>query len=181
MDTLNDKPSRTTTLVLLALGFAGLLFVWLQFLPLEQIMTEGGGYGIVHYELAFTPARVAAIHSTWGPQARHAALQSLLIDYAFMPAYGFFFGMLTLLIARAQSERWRNIGLWIVVGCFAAAVLDALENAMLLITLQSSSIPSLPPLIAGLAATLKFVLLVIPVLYWAASLIRWNILRLRRR
>jgi hypothetical protein len=180
MDTLNEKPSRLVTLILLAVGFVAMLLVWFQFLPLEDVMTERGGYGIVEYELAFTPAKVAVIHSTWEPEARHAALQSLLIDFAFMPAYALFFGMLTLIIARAQTGRWRTVGLWIVAGCFTAALLDALENVMLLITLQASAIPALPPLIAGIAATLKFGLLVIAIVYWAASLIRWNIRRLRR-
>jgi hypothetical protein len=181
MNILIDKPSRTVTLLLLAVSFVAMLFVWFQFLPLEDVMTAAGDYGILDYELAFTPAKVAAIFDTWGPEARQAALQSLWIDFAFMPSYGLFFGLLTLIIARAHAQHWRTIGFWIVIGCFAAALLDALENIMLLIMLQAPSILTLPPLIAGIAASLKFALLLFAILYWFASLMRWGLLRLRHQ
>jgi hypothetical protein len=171
MKLLETVPPRSWLVVILTISFFAMLGVWFQFLPLEDIMKQSGGYGIVDYELAFTSEKAAEILSTWDPAARAAAYRSLVIDYAFMPAYGLFFGAVTLLIARAQAAMLRQIGFVITWGCIVAALLDALENAMLLMILSGSSIPPAPPLIAGVAASIKFLLLILPLIYWPVGLI----------
>lgn len=171
MKLLETVPPRSWLVVILVISFFAMLGIWLQFLPLEDIMQRRGGYGIVHYELAFTNEKATEILSTWDSEARSAAFRSLVIDYAFMPAYALFFGAVTLLLAHAQRGAMRQAGFAITWGCVAAALLDALENAMLLSILNGPPVPPTPPLIAGTAASIKFLLLILPLVYWPIGLI----------
>jgi hypothetical protein len=178
MKRLETFPPRSWLVIILAISFFAMLGIWFQFLPLEDIMTRGGGYGIVDYELAFTPDKAAQILNTWDSEARAAAYRSLGIDYVFMPSYALFFGAVTLLIARAQTGKLRQIGFAITIGCILAGLLDALENAMLLSILNGPPVAPAPPLIASVAASIKFLLLLLPLIYWPVGLIA---LILRRR
>src|SRR5688572_28554320 len=152
MKLLETFPPRLWLWAILPISFIAMLIIWLQFLPLEDIMKQGAGYGIVDLELAFTAAKAADILGSWDVNARAAAQRSLLIDYAFMPAYGLFFASVSLLLARAQIGVMRQIGLALTIGSLIAALLDTLENALLIIVLNSISTPTTPSLIAGVAA-----------------------------
>jgi hypothetical protein len=176
---LVNAPSRRTLYLALAVSFVAMLLIWLQFLPLEAEMTRQAGYGIVDYELAFSPEGASAILAMWDQPARRAAQRSLLIDYAFMPAYAVTFAVVTLLITRAHTGKLQALGLLLTIGSIAAALFDALENVMLLMVLNSPSPPGAAPFIAGLAASVKFALLFLAILYWGISLFLWNFRRLR--
>ncbi len=138
-----------------------------QFTGPEQIMQNRGGYGIVPYELAFTARQASAILSAWGTEGQEAARRSLLVDFAFIPAYATLFAGVTLLVARVARERLQLLGLTLVPLQYAAALLDALENVMLLSLLGTQgAVPVLLPLAAGLAASVKFLILALALVYW---------------
>jgi hypothetical protein len=176
MHFLERNPPRSAILVILPISFVVMIAVWMQFLPLEDRMkahgtAQQGSYGIVDYELAYSPQKADQILNTWDADARAAARQSLLIDFLFMPAYALFFGSVTLLLARAQRGMLRTIGFALTLGCIAAALLDIFENTMLYISLPGPPVAALPPLLAGIAASIKFLLIVLAVVYWPISLI----------
>lgn len=178
MQALESIPSWRTLIILTVVGLVATIGIRFLFDPLEAIMQESGGYGIIDYELAFTAEKADAMLQAWGETGRDATWRSLLIDFAFMPSYALLFGGITLLIARAMSGSLAVIGRWLAVGQWAAALLDALENVMLLIVLGApGNVPALPPLVAGVSASIKFGLIGLAILYWAAAGIR----RLTRR
>ncbi len=179
MTALLTRPSRSVLMAVTGIGMllTVLIFIWMR--SFETVMTQESGVGIVGYELAFTPERATEIVSGWGSEGQAAAQSSLLTDYVFMPAYAAAFGGLTLLIARMQTDTLRLLGISLAAGCIAAALLDALENLMLLIILNTGAAQPFPPLIAGIAASGKFVLLALALLYWFVGGIVWLVRRQR--
>lgn len=180
MSFLERKPSTRAVAIITLLALAATIVVRNQFAEAERILSAHG-YGIVPYELAFTPQRVEAILEAWGPEVEPYARQELLIDFAFMPSYAFLFAGLTLLVARlAPAGALRRAGLWMVLLPFIAAVLDALENAMLLSMLgRAGAIAAAPPLVAGVAASLKFGLLALALVYCLIGVLAWAVRKVR--
>ncbi len=181
MSFLERKPSTRGVAIITLLALAATIVVRNQFAEAERIMSAHG-YGIIPYELAFTPQRVEAILEAWGPQVEPYARQQLLVDFAFMPSYAFLFGGLTLLVARlAPAGTLRRVGLWMALLPFIAAVLDAVENVMLLSMLgHAGSIAAAPPLVAGVAASLKFALLAVALAYCLIGVLVWAVRQVRR-
>jgi hypothetical protein len=181
IESLKSIPSQSILVVLTLIGLVAMILIGLQFVELGNQMQAAGGYGIVCYELAFTPKKVSKILTAWGPAGKAPARRSLLIDFAFIPVYALFFGGLTLLIARTQVGLLASVGLWLTLGQIAAALFDGLENILLLTMLSSTGdVSILLPLTAGIAASLKFVLLLLAIVYWCVCGIAWVAGWLRR-
>ena len=163
MQRLSQFPAQKnlTLLTLLALSLTvGLMFY------LQVIDQQLAPYGIVAFEFAWTSARAREMLTAWGDPGRLAAHLSLVVDFAFMPAYAFLFAGATLIAARAARDGWQRLGFWLMVAPFAAWLFDITENAALLYTLNTANdLPRLPLTIAGVSATLKFSLLAIGLLY----------------
>lgn len=169
MKLVETKPSQRIVAAITLVALVMTLLVRSQFAEPERIMSARG-YGIVAYELAFTAGKANEILTAWGADVEPYVRYSLLVDFAFMPAYALLFAGITLLIARTQSGGLRRAGLLIALLPVAAALLDALENLMLLSMLGSpGSIQPGPPLVAGIAASIKFLLLLVAIVYWLAA------------
>jgi hypothetical protein len=167
---------ETPSLLLLVLFTASLMAGFIFFFQL--LNRSLAPYDIVAFELAWTPARAGQMMRAWAEAGNAAARQSLWIDFAFMPAYALSFAGLTLLAGRATSGRMQMVGLWLTLAPFAAWALDAVENLSLLNTLDNATNPSASVLtLAGAAATIKFLLLLVCMLYWLSALVY----RVRRR
>lgn len=180
MKLLLDRPKQAVMIGVTLVALAATVVIFILMRPHEGEMQEQGGYGIVSYELAYSADKADDILTAWGPGGEKAARSSLLIDYAFMPSYALLFTGITLLIARAQLGGLQGYGLWLVPGQIAAALFDALENAMLLTMLGTAgNVPAVPPVIAGISATLKFLLLALAILYWIVCGLAWVVRRLR--
>jgi hypothetical protein len=167
MKSLKTFPPRRFLVAITLVALAATVVIWLAMRAPESQMQAAGGYGIVNYELAYNADKAETILRAWGSTGQAAARRSLLIDFAFMPAYGLLFAGITLLIARAQPGRLATVGRWLVLAPIAAALFDALENTMLLSMLGTAGrVPPLPPLVAGVSASVKFALLLLAILYW---------------
>jgi hypothetical protein len=118
--------------------------------------------GIVSFELAFTAERAAAIVSAWrNAGVLETARVSLGMDVAFLLVYPPFFalsvGLLRTVEQRHAASRFGDLGrplMWLVLCC---APLDGLENYLLWQTLAQGPTPA-RALLAGTAATIKFLL-----------------------
>lgn len=134
-------------------------------------------YTIVSLELAFTPARAAAMFAAWGEAGLRIARQSLLIDFGFMPAYALALGGLVLAEAQLAAGRMQTWGLRLAAAPFVAVLFDAVENIALLVVLAQPASPSAGLLmLAGVCALIKFGLLLAAFAYIAAA----SVGRLRR-
>ncbi|GAB4473629.1 MAG: hypothetical protein Kow00124_12830 [Anaerolineae bacterium] len=170
MRILLTRPRTALAASITAAALIATVLIRGQFAGPEQIMQSRGGYGIVPYELAFTARQADTILSAWGAEGQEAARRSLLVDFAFMPAYATLFAGITLLVARAARGQLQSVGLMLAPLQYVAALLDALENVMLLSLLGTQgAVPTLPPLAAGLAASIKFLILTLALIYWLAA------------
>jgi hypothetical protein len=123
-------------------------------------------YGIVAFELAWTPPKAEEIMSAWGKAGIRVARESLWIDFGYLPAYAFLFAGLTLMAARAATGWRQTLGFALALAPFVSAASDAIENFALLSVLQSPGNPSALALsVAGVSATIKFSLLLLCLLY----------------
>lgn len=164
---LKKFPSQPQLLALSLIASAATVIL---FMLLQQYEATLQPSGIVGFELAFTPERAALILTTWGQAGLDAARQSLQLDFLFMPAYAFCFFGFTLLSARATQSQ---IGYLLAIAPFGAWIMDAIENFALLNLVNSPiSATTLSPLVAGVAASIKFLLLVAALVYSVIAILR---------
>lgn len=167
---MQRKPFPPSTRALTAIAILAAALTALIFFRLRVLDASLAPYGIVQFEFAVTPARADEMIRAWGVSGVAAARESLLLDFAFMPAYALLFASLTLLAARARSGRWPAAGLWLALAPLAAWFFDAVENLALLNLLSGSAgAAALSAALAGAAAVLKFALLAAVLLYLLAT------------
>ncbi len=139
----------------------------------DEEMRDTGGPGIVVFELAFDRERAEDIKADWDSPGQDAARVSLIVDYLFLFAYGAFLTLAAVATRELASERgWTRMasaGLVAVPAAVAAAAFDAIENAWLLISLETRA-GDLAPLAGGIFACLKFAALTLVVGYLLAGL-----------
>ncbi len=152
--------ARNRALVALGVSQAALT---LEMLRLERAMIRTGGPGIIPFELAGTPARAAAIMSTWGADGQRAARRSLLMDYPYLVNYAALHALACAAARDALSRRGHDrlaaIGPAVAWGQIAAGGCDVIENAALLAVLAGSR--QRAPGIARAGAQTKFALLAV--------------------
>jgi hypothetical protein len=124
---------------------------------------------IVDFELAGTTDRAAQIINAWDMQDRIRAGFNLGIDYLYMPVYSTLIALACVWGAGVlTSRRWRAAGLSLGWGLWAAALFDAVENAMLT-TILFGTVAAPYPQVAQTCAILKFVLIVLGLLFAAVA------------
>lgn len=165
----------------LLVALAALTLAFFAYLAAQdKRMNDAGGPGIVAFELAGSEERAAEIVADWGEDGRDAARRSLLVDYAFLASYGAFLVLAAMATRNLAAGRgWRRVAAAgpIAIGLAAAApLLDAIENAWLLLSLDGKA-GGLAPLAGAVFATLKFAALALAIAYLLAGLA----LRLARR
>ena len=129
-------------------------------------------WGIVGFELAFTRDRAAAIIAVWRSMGvTDSALVSLGVDVAFLLVYPFMFRSLVQLLRRDDGSTFQQLGVRLSAAVLVCVPLDAIENALLWRELVAGA--SMPLAVAaGVAASLKFLLVVVTAAWCGAALIR---------
>jgi hypothetical protein len=129
-------------------------------------------YSIVSLELAWTSAQAAALLAAWGAAGQRVAREALWLDFAYMPAYALLAAGLVVLEARRSRGAVQRAGVRLAAAPFAAWLLDVVENLALLRVLAA---PAAPPagllIVAGLSASVKFLLLLACGLYVIFALV----------
>ena len=147
-------------------------------LPFVQEM-EDHGVGIIELEFTDSSDSAEAKYEDLGPDGRSAARTSLLIDYAYLVAYGLFLAGACIAVAdrarRAGRRRLAALGPPLAWGALAAAACDAVENAALLLILDGHTGQPWPAISTSFASV-KFILAVAASLYalcgWLVTLRR---------
>jgi len=131
-------------------------------------------------QVAFVPERYASVFLSFSPEAR-VAIQQLLFpgDIVFAWGYGFLLAGLTGLLALRLPGDWLKYGALIMWAPLLASMLDCIEDIFLyaaagqLISDPSSSINVAIPLLAGVAATFKYLALsVVTPVYGIAGIMK---------
>ncbi len=124
----------------------------------RPLQTPAAPNGIVSLELANTPAAAQAMLDAWTARARLFAGLSLGIDYLFMVLYAVAIGLGCVLVGAQHRGRVETLGHALAWGMFAAAALDAVENAALIHMLTRGAAAMPWPRVAATCATVKFAL-----------------------
>jgi len=134
------------------------------------LMSPDTPWGIVGFELAFTRERAAAIIAVWRSMGvTESALVSLGVDVAFLLVYPFMFRSLVQLLRRDDGSAFQRLGLPLSVAVLACIPLDALENALLWRELVAGASTPLAAA-AGIAASIKFLLILVTVAWCVGAL-----------
>lgn len=135
-----------------------------QFVLDPPLRTALAPLGIVSFELAWTVDAVRAILGSWDYATKVYASFGLGFDFLFMLSYTFALGLGTLMASGRMGKQFINTGKWIGWGIILAAVLDAAENILLFTIMTKGNYPPYA-LFASLAASLKFLLIFIGVIF----------------
>ena len=158
--------------------FAGTLVVWLllrwQGRSLE--MPEHSPAGIVSLELSATPAAAIQLLEAWQGDRIETAKKNIGLDFVFIFFYSWLYYTLCGNIAVRQNQLWGRVGVLLAIGSMLAALLDVLENILMLFTLNGH-FTSFSLLATTSLASLKFLLLILATIY---VLIGWWIMLKRR-
>jgi hypothetical protein len=152
----------TTFGVLAALGFVLFgLATGVLMAPWAPLLGDRLGE-LTCLQVAFTPARAAAVLAAITPSEREA-FRNLLApgDLALALGYGLLLTGLLGLVVRRLPAGWQPLGSLLMWAPLAAAACDWVEDAFLY---QLAALPAVPetsllPLAAGIAATVKYLLL----------------------
>jgi len=130
------------------------------------LITENSANGIISFELAKDMVRSREIMTAWNATARSAAGISLGLDFIFLVIYSSF---IAALIGVLNDRLWQNhsfyfIGKLLVIAIFGAAFMDVIENIALIKILLGSH-DELWSLIAFYFASLKFIIILICIIY----------------
>jgi hypothetical protein len=128
------------------------------------LRTPAAPNGIVSFELAWSPGASQSMVDSWSEYARLLAAFGLGIDYLFMPLYALALSLGILLAASRHTGGWTKLGAWMGWAALVAPLFDAVENYGLLHSLLSPLF-SLWPLVASVCATIKFILLILGLVY----------------
>jgi len=136
------------------------IFIFGVFSFLDQpLKTSAAPSGIVSFELAFTGDVSRSILDSWDENARLFAAFGLGFDFLFMPVYAVALSLGLLLASRDKPGWYLNLTTMLGWGAFAAALFDAIENYALWNLLIGNPGGSYPQ-IAGICASIKFMLLI---------------------
>ena len=119
-------------------------------------------------QVAFTPERYSAVFLSFTPEAQ-AAIRALLVpgDVVFAWGYGLQLAGLTGLLAMRLPLPWQKVGAVVMWAPLLASALDCIEDIFLytlagqLIDNPAAPVAAALPLLAGLAATLKYLALAV--------------------
>ncbi|MBT8421800.1 MAG: hypothetical protein HKN56_03590 [Gammaproteobacteria bacterium] len=114
-------------------------------------------------QVAFTPERYSSVFLSFSAAAQ-AAIRNLLVpgDVVFAWGYGLQLAGLTGLLALRLPQPWRRVGAIVMWAPLLASALDCVEDVFLytmagqLIDNPAATIAPALPLLAGIAATLKY-------------------------
>ncbi|HUY00531.1 MAG TPA: hypothetical protein VMV49_13305 [Candidatus Deferrimicrobium sp.] len=163
LETPREK-TLITALIFIFVPFAILTFV---FCINELRLISATDFGVLDFELAWTPERINQIFLAWGPAEIQHQTFITYIDYAFIPCYSLFGAGLVLFIARKSEKNLQNLGLILCFSFLLAGIFDAIENInLLLMSANEASYWPGCPFFASACATFKISFLLIGLCYF---------------
>lgn len=137
----------------------------------QPLKTSHSPLGIISLQVAGTTQAAKLIINNWSPKDRLAAAFGLGLDYLLLTSYS----ALLFLGCRWAALRWMNCNpsrgnrvAWLSWAAIAAGLLDAVENVVLLVFLQSDGRSVLYPL-AFWCAVPKFLLILLVICGWISG------------
>jgi hypothetical protein len=124
--------------------------------------------GILSLEFAWNEDLLNSVKTAWAGPLTTIAQNNIYIDFLFLIAYGAFLSLACASMGRKLGGVWGQWGQNLSKLALVAAVLDAAENSLMLLSLQQKT-SHYTALITTLFATVKFLLAALCVLYILAA------------
>lgn len=131
------------------------------------LQTDSAPLGIISFEFAGDVDTAQAVIESWSFQAQKQAAFSIGYDYLFLVTYSTAIALACIWTSKfvdPANTALINAGVLLAWGQWLAALCDGVENAALFISLVQQPISPLPE-IARIAASLKFVLILLGLIY----------------
>ncbi len=160
---MNKKHHRPLLLALISLV---VVFIFIMRSLNAPLINEIAPAGIVSFELAGSLSAAKQIIGSWDIVATSYAGLNLGIDYLFLIIYSATIALACFMLASGlkPQSRWQKIGYILVTAQWLAALADMIENYGL-IRLFLGSNESLWAGLAYYAAIIKFVLIILALIY----------------
>jgi hypothetical protein len=155
-DRIRQIPRNSTAALAAIISSIPFVFLTLFFVFNERALRASSQYGVLEFELAWTPKTIDKIFTAWGPGNVEYQIFVHHVDYLYLFVYGLFGLLCVLLLARGLEGRLQQAGFFFVLAPVLAAVFDAMENVFLLSMLTRGAPGGRSdPALASLCATFK--------------------------
>lgn len=179
LEKLKKIPSDLFLLIIASIGIIILLVI--NIVVFEPLANSGSIYGILDFEFAWTKERILFIFADWGVDGIALQVNGVYWDLLYIIGYSVPMFALILLFTRKVSGKIADIGLYISLTPFVAGIFDLVENINLLIMLYNSpNFAPFVPLIASIAALIKFSLLLVGIAFFLVVLVLTLIKRFKK-
>lgn len=178
LNKLKESPKLRTLKVVTIVMFIPFLAITLAFCINELILKSTTGFGVLDFELAWTPEMVNTIFTAWSANEMQKQITMTFLDLFYAPCYGFFGMGCILFISRKVKGKFLDLGVMISLSTVIAGIFDEIENANLLGMLGAGTVTaSSHPLIASICASLKIGFIGLGLSYLYIGFIYWIIKR----
>ena len=126
----------------------------------EHSLITRTGYGILHFEITWTPEMMNRILTAWGPIEMEKQIFFHHMDNLYVPVYSLWGAGCILIMSRKMEGSLQELGLILTITPFLAGIFDVFENSHLLLMLQNGAhVYSGGPFLASLFAVFKLTFL----------------------
>ncbi|MFH1149992.1 MAG: hypothetical protein V1748_05935 [Actinomycetota bacterium] len=160
-DTIRYVPGDGALALMSLVSSVPFVFLTIFFIVNEHALKAATGYGVLDFELAWTPRMMQRIFAAWGPVEMRYQAFATRVDYFYLAAYGLFGALLMLLVARRLKGRLQGIGFFMALTPILAAAFDSVENVFLLSALNRPfDLRAADTSLASLCSTFKIVFII---------------------
>jgi len=153
---LKEIPKTRILILVLLITSIPFLILTLIFCLNELRLLQTTGYGILNFELAWTPEMMQSIFGAWGSSEMQQQVFFTYLDFVYIISYGFFGAECLLLVSRKLEGKLQEIGILMALTFFIAGIFDTIENINLLNMLDNPvSFWVYNPLLASICASFK--------------------------
>jgi hypothetical protein len=131
LEKLREFPPKRILIIIAIASTITTIALFLEMRRIDALLMRSG-YGIVDFELAFKQEKAFDILTNWMPQSLGLARKSLMLDFIFIGSYSICFSCMTLLLSRTMHGKIQFLGFLATFLPFTAAILDVVENILLL-------------------------------------------------
>jgi len=179
---LLEFPKRRTLQIIILLAFIGFIVLTLAMQPIETELKNNTGYGVLDFEFAWTGDIIRRIFNAWGETGIKNEAFATFLDFFYIPSYALFMTGCILIITRKLEGKFQSVGLYVSIFPFIAGIFDIIENINLLLMIYQPQFIDLgSPLVASICATIKFIFLILSIIFFIMESIIFLINSLKKR
>ena len=172
LEKLKEVPKHQHLILITILTSIPFFILTIMFIINEFRLISSTGYGILDFELAWTPGRAQQILIAWGQVEIQNQIIMHYIDYLYILFYGLFGAELILIASRRIEGKIQKLGLYFTFTPIIAGIFDALENINLILMLNDKTfINSGSPFFASSCAVIKIGFIILSLCFFYIAML----------